>query len=480
MQDVPKIVTDRLRAAVPLVNHPDADVLTAFSEQSLLDRERAVVLEHLAHCGDCREIVALALPTIEAAQATFHPIPSRRIGWPALRWAFIAVGVFAIASLGVVQYRRESARSAPMANMVRPQAIAEKAKNEAPAAPVAPPVASDRDKSVLPAAAAPGNSDATAATTPLNGRQFDRLEQLTKLQPAEGVARPAVASSAGAAAGQAQFPHGPKVPPQSGFNYQTNSNSVQNNYQSQAAPLPLAKQTPKAFMDADATSQASAPALDLQDQSAQSDTEARNTQPQLSGTAMPLQPTQGGQGHGIERAKDLATVLGGPAKVPVAAPQPAAVFTGALGAPNTSWTITAGSLQRSVDQGKTWQDVDINAPPAAAANYAFAARAASASVDKKVKESAAKPEELPVFRAVTAIGADVWAGGSSGMLYHSVDSGAHWTRVVPSSDGAALTGDIVHLDFSDAQHGTITTSTPEVWLTPDDGLTWSKQPASGN
>ena len=52
MQSVPKIVRDRLQATRPAVNHPDADLLTAFAEQSLPAAERATVLDHLARCGD--------------------------------------------------------------------------------------------------------------------------------------------------------------------------------------------------------------------------------------------------------------------------------------------------------------------------------------------------------------------------------------------------------------------------------------------
>ena len=70
MQNVPKIVRDRLQAAAPAVNHPDADLLTAFAERSLPEHERTVVLEHLARCGDCRDIVALALP---------EPSPCKRL-----------------------------------------------------------------------------------------------------------------------------------------------------------------------------------------------------------------------------------------------------------------------------------------------------------------------------------------------------------------------------------------------------------------
>jgi hypothetical protein len=81
-----------------------------------------------------------------------------------------------------------------------------------------------------------------------------------------------------------------------------------------------------------------------------------------------------------------------------------------------------------------------------------------------------------VFRALAATGSEVWAGGSNAVLYHSLDAGAHWTRVQPSSAGIELTGDITAVDFSDLQHGRITTSTPEVWTTADDGQTWQKQP----
>jgi hypothetical protein len=82
----------------------------------------------------------------------------------------------------------------------------------------------------------------------------------------------------------------------------------------------------------------------------------------------------------------------------------------------------------------------------------------------------------PVFRALAATGSEVWAGGSNAVLYHSLDAGAHWTCVLPSSSGTELTGDITAVDFADLQHGRITTSTPEVWTTADDGQTWQKKP----
>jgi len=83
---------------------------------------------------------------------------------------------------------------------------------------------------------------------------------------------------------------------------------------------------------------------------------------------------------------------------------------------------------------------------------------------------------VPVFfRSVAAAGNEVWAGGSNAALFHSVDAGGHWTRVAPSSAGAMLTGDVVSVEFSDAQHGAVTTSTPELWITSDGGQTWQKR-----
>jgi hypothetical protein len=143
------------------------------------------------------------------------------------------------------------------------------------------------------------------------------------------------------------------------------------------------------------------------------------------------------------------------------------------------WTVSAsGALQRSFDQGKTWQNVNVNVSPASSANVEIAkeSRAKEVPKDKEADKKLLKQEVAgPTFRAVTAAGTDVWAGGSGGILYHSLDAGNHWTRVVPASAGTVLTGDIISLDFSDSQNGKVTTSTPEVWTTSDSGQSWQKQ-----
>jgi photosystem II stability/assembly factor-like uncharacterized protein len=108
------------------------------------------------------------------------------------------------------------------------------------------------------------------------------------------------------------------------------------------------------------------------------------------------------------------------------------------------WTLSAdGAVQRSLDLGKTWQKVPI---------------ALGAS-----------------FRALSAVGSHVWAGGSGGTLYHSTDSGATWLRVQPTERDHKLATDITHIEFSDPANGSVNTSNGEVWTTSDGGQSWHRE-----
>src|SRR5258708_29866670 len=94
MPELPQIVRERLKASPSPGIRPDADVLTAFGEQLLPESERALVLDHLSRCGDCREVIALALPVSEAADvAAARTVQRGWFGWPSLRWAFVAAGI---------------------------------------------------------------------------------------------------------------------------------------------------------------------------------------------------------------------------------------------------------------------------------------------------------------------------------------------------------------------------------------------------
>src|SRR5437870_13765611 len=59
MMGVPKIVLVRLVRASNPGNHPEADLLTAFAEQALAQRERPHMLDHLAQCWEFLAIVCV-------------------------------------------------------------------------------------------------------------------------------------------------------------------------------------------------------------------------------------------------------------------------------------------------------------------------------------------------------------------------------------------------------------------------------------
>jgi hypothetical protein len=108
------------------------------------------------------------------------------------------------------------------------------------------------------------------------------------------------------------------------------------------------------------------------------------------------------------------------------------------------WTLTAeGTLERSLDSGTTWEAIAIPGPG--------------------------------TLRALAANGLDIWVGGSNGALYHSADAGQHWTPVHPIVNGELLSADIIGVEFTDLQHGTLTTSAKETWTTSDAGETWQKK-----
>jgi|SRR5579859_436533 len=457
MENVPKIVRERLKVAMVTVDHPDADVLTAFAERSLQDVERTTVLEHLAHCGECREIVALALPSLQAAEMPLVPSRRRWFTWPVLRWGFALAGVVVIVSLAIVQRHNQS--SSPTTAYKAAQPAANEARNQTlPVIPEPEPAAKKKG----PAAFIVGK---TVDTEKLPSRDSGSAA-------ASGVNSRQVAGGAGFSGGVPS--HGPRVANQANQFQQQNTNALAG--ASFATPVPSSP-TAKQQINAQLVANTPVPASqEMQGSSAQVNTQVQNFD--LKTEAISDQPsTYGHAEEKVGRAKEPPdTVVHIETEKSLAGPARSDNIALAYSLPNTRWVITpAGGLQRSLDQGKSWQDVNVTTMPApAAANFEIAARSSLAKAKDSAKEDKNENGAM-VFHAVAANGLEVWAGGSAGQLYHSTDSGNHWSRVVPSAGGTVLTGDVVVLDFADAQHGRVSTSTSEVWTTSDDGLTWQKQ-----
>jgi hypothetical protein len=149
MEQLPKIVQRGLRGTARPEVHPDPDLLTAFAEKSLNERERIHVLKHLAGCADCREVLALAMPEIEPA-----PSPSKErsfwLTWPVMRWGALAACVVVVGAAITLHYDRqaslgEKAPAAPPTAVVESNAPKQSGAQLATQIAPASPVLSDRD-----------------------------------------------------------------------------------------------------------------------------------------------------------------------------------------------------------------------------------------------------------------------------------------------------------------------------------------------
>jgi len=469
MQNVPKIVRECLKAATPAAQHPDANALTAFAERLLPERERAQVFDHLARCGDCRDIVALALPATEPVEVAAKSPARGWLTWPALRWGLVAAGVVAIASLGIVQYQR-GIRSENMASKTpaRVEVAANEAKDQSSTSPASsvPPAKSDKfqDPPVSPVAA--------PATTFYEKKSVVRAEAAGASVPQPQVG---VGGSVGRAMG-GPLPHGPRLADQ------WQQQNVAKNQVPAAPPSPFDKQQAAGDLSADMRVPAVSESVAVEAQSAQLEAKTQNLDAgRLQDRATPQSSGEDYALAKVGKAKPAANAPSGATPVSTMATRNFSQMSAgpvlASSAPAPRWTITStGGLQRSLDQGVTWQAIDVIANPESSTNATSLQISANNSRAKRKDAQALKRDApAPLFRAIAANGPEVWAGGSGGVLYHSQDAGDHWTRIVPASAGATLTGDIVSLEFPDPQHGKVSTSAAEIWITSDDGQTWQKQ-----
>jgi hypothetical protein len=480
MQDIPKIVRARLQRPKPATAepHPDADLLTAFAEQALAGRERDSVVDHLAHCGDCREIVALALPATEpVALASSGRVT--RIGWlswPVLRWGIVAAGILTVTSVGILQFRQRHQDKELVATslLLRDQRAAPTAQS-APALPhaspsqaIAPPAEArtqaEMGKQVMEKKAPARALDASAAPRAQTSLGENKLAQAAGVA-INGRASSGSASRRGTIAGP--LARQPNLPAGTGQQVVPSASEV---VEVEAATGPVATQT---------TGQ-----NQIQGQLVQNERVAQESEDnsEAVGKAKPAL---------IQTSPALAAA-------PVLRADPSIL----KGVASSRWTISPnGALQRSPDGGVTWFGVNISVNDSTSANPMHRAKTeqmaavqaeANASAKTQAKSVAGygaapttkskgeqpTPSAIAIFRAlsVSSNASEVWAGGSSGALYHTIDGGRSWTQVVPSDAGVTLTGDVVGIQFSDPLKGTVTTSTTETWTTADGGQTWHKQP----
>jgi len=461
MRELPKVAVERLKTSAASAAHPDADVLTAFAERLLAAPERALVLEHLARCAGCRDVVALALPATEVGEPVPASIgPRRWWSWPVLRGAAVVAAVIAVAAVGLYQYQhRRQANVIVARSMEHGQVVALPVPNEP---------ARQAETGNLPSESRPEAAPAASQSRLLAGKDSSGTGWRAKSMGAVAGSSGKIGGGAGLAPGTKMAMSGP--PRDLAFATPPRAPSAQMKSPVTAASPAGRDLSAVASQTVEVQSQAEAGAL-----------EARAPSPLPNIETAKLQASAESVDN-VVRAKP-ATPIGGP---PVSVAAPAAV-SATLARTQLDqhqtvvphWTISStGSLQRSLDGGQTWQDVNVNARPGL---YASSMQMAVVSKGGEAKEVArdaqkkTKPETLPVFRAVAAIDNQVWAGASGGLLYHSSDAGTLWTSLVLSAQGVTLTGDIIRIEFADTLHGRITTSTSELWTTADGGQSWQKE-----
>lgn len=93
--------------------HLDEDVLTAFAEHALPERERGQVVDHLALCAECREVLSFAITAAPevATPAKPNTLPVRAPLRSWLPWLAVAAGVIVVSSTVAIHERTARMRT---------------------------------------------------------------------------------------------------------------------------------------------------------------------------------------------------------------------------------------------------------------------------------------------------------------------------------------------------------------------------------
>jgi len=396
--DVPKIVLGRLRGTSNAGNHPDTDLLAAFVEQALAKRERLHVLEHLAQCSKCREIVSLAQP--EIAEPTSLKLFSLRS--PVLRWgaltACVVVVVGAVVTTRHLAQNKAETRVTAKVPLSDTKDASQAFELETDLTAKLQPQPLTKQDSVLPRRLANQRKEAVANSRALavNAEKAGAAKKEPLAAAVPGAPSPVLLSKATDQEQQRKITYDSL-----GSAAKTGNEAVMNETKVTSASVEVADARPGKAKDAKDSRMKGPMAADSG----------------IGGAVAPATANRMTESRAeLNRAIDLTP----------------------------RWNLSSeGMLQRSFDAGGTWQTVPVG--------------------------------ESAVFRAMFAVGPEIWVGGNGGSLYHSSDSGQHWAQVKPAVNGSPLIADIVGIEFADAQHGKLTTSNHESWTTSNAGQSWTKE-----
>ena len=416
MSELPKIVRARLQAR-PAEAHPDADVLTAFYEQVLPEKEREPLLAHLAECSECRDVVGTALPQVEEARVIVAH-PASAWGWPQMvRWGSVVACLVVVGAAVSIWHPGTSEVARPKSEtgvMEQQDELADAAKGKAAASEPASAqhlrVDSYEQEQKSPVALTEKrvtSPRAPAKTTRIEPSQVDR-----KKAASEPAAKSTLDRSATAFSTSGTFSR----MPQSGTALA----------RALPAPAPPAMKSESVEVASDQTVNPVEPSVAASD--VKTDTPGRAKAGAAASANQAAAPEANAPILAQSFSKEAqASPAGQPSLTKMAA----------------QFELSPeGQLRRSFDSGKTWEAVPL--------------------------------VERVTFNALAVMGPEVWVGGAAGLLYHSADNGRQWKPVKPSVAGVALTADIMNVRFTDMQHLAVMTSDGQVWTTVDGGQNWQR------
>jgi hypothetical protein len=445
MQELPKIAQARLKAKpetpktaaapesdarFPGGEHPDANLLVAFAEKSLTEKEHAQVLNHLNQCADCRGVAAFVLPEKPAELVPARvAAPRSWYSWPVLRWGALAA-VLGTLTMVVVLHPGMWNRPAEVSQRTAPPPVPTGSLSSPQSAPVPQPSAAANSVAPKAKTVSPAPESAEVMNAMQKTARADKDLALNASLARKEAARQVsvMASSQPPATLRAENVAGGHVAREESKAADTLSAVVV------STPPPPPASVPNAMQPSKGAATESAPAP-----------RAMSPVPQTN--------------------QNVAVTVAAPAVVPPAGPPPSAapatlarvqasasmesmkafrtataVGGGSLG---TIWSVSSeGKLQRTSDGGKSVESIHV--------------------------------ADGVKFKAVAALGSIVWAGGAGGNLFHSADGGATWVQVGIPFEGSTVTEAIVRIQLLTPRRLTVTTDSGSQWFTDDGGQRWQK------
>lgn len=468
--------------------HPDADTLTAFSEQLLPGAERQQVMAHLAACAPCRELLALSQSETPAAvlQPVFKPAPVsswRRFFTPAMGLGAAVAGIALTAVLVLHSPQKPALQQPEPSQDAKAPVLDQKPVTEAKASPAPDQSAASESQPAVSAKPAPPAVSAGLAGMP---RGKDRVENRTlaaSVAPARvsGNISPANNALPGSQAAAAPPVLAAELKKSDFVNTSLFANDgVVADWDGRSASPPATQaQASATRFVANANTQfpgfsdiPPAPAGDKShirmlpsappdstehyslvrkiERSARS-AFGKATAPAINSNTLSFS-AMGGTGTfsaDLQKGQPIEAASA-PAKSEASALEQSDALSArsmsarrrlGSGVVPSGWKVVDGTLMKDI--GQSWED----AYPASVGKFEFT--------------------------FVQSHGGDVWAGGTQAMLIHSRDAGATWESV---KLGDTASGSIVNVLFG-GNRVQVKTSDDQAWSSSDGGKTWSLQPA---